>query len=86
MKPIFFGSSIFCCICMIIESIPNLNKKAKIAEKIFKILNLPKIARMDLRRFTNKKVAKLKQKKQHNCMKPSKMFYPGKDENNLFYY
>ena len=58
MKPIFFGSSIFCCICMIIESIPNLNKK----------------------------VAKLKQKKQHNCMKPSKMFYPGKDENNLFYY
>ena len=72
MKPIFFGSSIFCFICMIIES-PNLNKKAK-------------IARMDLRRFTNKKVAKLKQKKQHNCMKPSKMFYLGKDENNLFYY
>jgi len=55
MKPIFFGSSIFCFICMIIKSIPNLNKKAKIAEKIFKILNLPKIARMDLRRFTNKK-------------------------------
>ena len=55
MKPIFFGSSIFCSIGMIIESIPNVNKKAKIAEKIFKTLNLPKIARMDLRRFTNKK-------------------------------
>lgn len=86
MKPIFFGSSIFGSIGMIIESIPNVNKKAKIAEKIFKTLNLPKIARMDLRRFTNKKVAKLKQKKQHNCMKPSKIFYLGKDENNLFYY
>ena len=86
MKPIFFGSSIFCSIGMIIESIPNVNKKAKIAEKIFKTLNLPKIARMDLRRFTNKKVAKLKQKKQHNSVKPSKRFFPRKDENNLFYY
>ena len=86
MKPIFFGSSIFCSIGMIIESIPNVNKKAKIAEKIFKTLNLPKIARMDLRRFTNKKVAKLKQKKQHNSVKPSKRFFPGKNENNLFYY
>ena len=86
MKPIFFGSSIFCSIGMIIESIPNVNKKAKMAEKIFKTLNLPKIARMDLRRFTNKKVAKLKQKKQHNSVKPSKRFFPRKDENNLFYY
>ncbi|OTQ62371.1 putative type VI secretion system effector [Gilliamella apis] len=86
MKPIFFGSSIFCSIGMIIESIPNVNKKAKIAEKIFKTLNLPKIARMDLRRFTNKKVAKLKQKKQHNSVKPSKRFFLGKNENNLFYY
>ena len=86
MKPIFFGSSIFCSIGMIIESIPNVNKKAKIAEKIFKTLNLPKIARMDLRRFTNKKVAKLKQKKQHNSVKPSKRFFSGKNENNLFYY
>ncbi|OTQ69727.1 putative type VI secretion system effector, partial [Gilliamella apis] len=77
MKPIFFGSSIFCSIGMIIESIPNVNKKAKIAEKIFKTLNLPKIARMDLRRFTNKKVAKLKQKKQHNSVKPSKRFFLG---------
>ena len=70
---------------MIIES-PSINRKAKVAEKIFRALNFSKIARMDLRRFTNKKVSKLKQKKQRNCIKPSKIFYLGKDENNLFYY
>ena len=86
MKPIFFGSSIFCCVAMIIESIPSVNKKAKVAEKIFRALNFSKIVRMDLRRFTNKKVSKLKQKKQHNCIKPSKMFFSGKNENNFFYY
>lgn len=47
---------------MIIEFISSVNKKIKIAEKIFKTLSFPKIARMDLRHFTNKKVAKLKQK------------------------
>ena len=47
---------------MIIEFISNVIKKTKIAKKIFSALNLSKIARMDLKHFTNKKVAKLKQK------------------------
>jgi len=34
MKPIFFGSSIFCCVAMIIESIPSVNKKvSKLKQK-----------------------------------------------------
>ncbi|OCG22834.1 hypothetical protein A9G22_06405 [Gilliamella sp. App2-1] len=64
--------------------------KAKIAEQIFKALNWEKVSWIDLRRFTNKKVRKLRRQRKvkikNDKNQPTIRFFSMRDDNNLFYY
>ena len=66
----------------------SLTTKVKIAEQIFKALNLEKITRIDLRKKTNRKVRRLKRQGtyQSNSLKPKIILLTWMNDNYLFYY
>ncbi|OTQ27710.1 putative type VI secretion system effector [Gilliamella apicola] len=66
----------------------SLTTKVKIAEQIFKALNLEKLTRIDLRKKTNRKVRKLKRQGtyQSNSLKPKIILLTWMNDNYLFYY
>ncbi|WP_085165734.1 putative type VI secretion system effector [Gilliamella bombi] len=66
----------------------SFKTKVKIAEQTFKALNLKKISRLDLRKFTNRKCWKLKFQGKYNVndKKPNISYKIKVDDNNLFYY
>lgn len=66
----------------------SLTTKVKIAEQIFKALNLEKITRIDLRKKTNRKVRRLKRQGtyQLNSLKPKIILLTWMNDNYLFYY
>ncbi|WP_176701162.1 hypothetical protein, partial [Gilliamella sp. App6-5] len=81
-----FGT--FAVIGFIIALKDSFKTKVKIAEQIFKALNLKKISRLDLRKFTNRKCWKLKFQGKYNVndKKPNISYKIKVDDNNLFYY
>ena len=66
----------------------SLTTKVKIAEQIFKALNLEKLTRIDLRKKTNRKVRRLKRQGtyQSNSLKPKIILLTWTNDNYLFYY
>ena len=66
----------------------SLTTKVKIAEQIFKALNLEKLTRIDLRKKTNRKVRRLKRQGtyQSNSLKPKIILLTWMNDNYLFYY
>ncbi|WP_334323839.1 putative type VI secretion system effector [Gilliamella apicola] len=66
----------------------SLTTKVKIAEQIFKALNLEKLTRIDLRKKTNRKVRRLKRQGtyQLNSLKPKIILLTWMNDNYLFYY
>ncbi|WDM18290.1 hypothetical protein J4T76_09300 [Gilliamella sp. B3022] len=66
----------------------SFKTKVKIAEQIFITLNLQKISWVNLRKFTNKKIRKLKKqgKYQKNEKIPKKVFNTWSSDNFLYYY
>ncbi|OCG16449.1 hypothetical protein A9G24_04195 [Gilliamella sp. App6-5] len=86
MMALSFGT--FAVIGFIIALKDSFKTKVKIAEQIFKALNLKKISRLDLRKFTNRKCWKLKFQGKYNVndKKPNISYKIKVDDNNLFYY
>ncbi|OCG55460.1 hypothetical protein A9G48_06225 [Gilliamella sp. wkB18] len=83
---IVFGS--FAIISLIVALKDSFKTKVKIAEQIFRALNLQRISRIDLRRFTNKKVRKLKRQGKYteNKQTPKITYNSRIKDNHLFYY
>ena len=83
---IAFGLFIFIGLYMAIKD--SLTTKVKIAEQIFKALNLEKLTRIDLRKKTNRKVRRLKRQGtyQSNSLKPKIILLTWTNDNYLFYY
>ncbi len=82
----FFGSLTTLALYMAIKD--SLTTKVKIAEQIFKALNLEKLTRIDLRKKTNRKVRRLKRQGtyQSNSLKPKIILLTWTNDNYLFYY
>ena len=82
----FFGSVTTLGLYMAIKD--SLTTKVKIAEQIFKALNLEKLTRIDLRKKTNRKVRRLKRQGtyQSNSLKPKIILLTWMNDNYLFYY
>ena len=82
----FFGSVTTLGLYMAIKD--SLTTKVKIAEQIFKALNLEKLTRIDLRKKTNRKVRRLKRQGtyQSNSLKPKIILLTWTNDNYLFYY
>ena len=82
----FFGSVTTLGLYMAIKD--SLTTKVKIAEQIFKALNLEKLTRIDLRKKTNRKVRRLKRQGtyQLNSLKPKIILLTWMNDNYLFYY
>ncbi len=82
----FFGSLTTLALYMAIKD--SLTTKVKIAEQIFKALNLDKLTRIDLRKKTNRKVRRLKRQGtyQSNSLKPKIILLTWTNDNYLFYY
>lgn len=82
----FIGSITILGLYMAIKD--SLTTKVKIAEQIFKALNLEKLTRIDLRKKTNRKVRKLKRQGiyQSNSLKPKIILLTWMNDNYLFYY
>ena len=82
----FFGSLTTLALYMAIKD--SLTTKVKIAEQIFKALNLEKLTRIDLRKKTNRKVRRLKRQGtyQSNSLKPKIILLTWMNDNYLFYY
>ncbi|WP_334321123.1 putative type VI secretion system effector [Gilliamella apicola] len=82
----FFGSLTTLALYMAIKD--SLTTKVKIAEQIFKALNLEKLTRIDLRKKTNRKVRRLKRQGtyQLNSLKPKIILLTWMNDNYLFYY
>ncbi|KES19625.1 Curtovirus V2 protein [Gilliamella apicola SCGC AB-598-B02] len=83
---IAFGLFVFIGLYMAIKD--SLTTKVKIAEQIFKALNLEKLTRIDLRKKTNRKVRRLKRQGtyQSNSLKPKIILLTWMNDNYLFYY
>ena len=83
---IAFGLFVFIGLYMAIKD--SLTTKVKIAEQIFKALNLEKLTRIDLRKKTNRKVRRLKRQGtyQLNSLKPKIILLTWMNDNYLFYY
>ena len=83
---IAFGLFVFIGLYMAIKD--SLTTKVKIAEQIFKALNLEKLTRIDLRKKTNRKVRRLKRQGtyQSNSLKPKIILLTWTNDNYLFYY
>ncbi len=66
----------------------SLTTNVKIAEQIFKALNLEKVSRINLRKLTNKKIRKLKRqgKYQSDPYKPVINYNLTTEDNSLYYY
>ena len=82
----FIGSITILGLYMAIKD--SLTTKVKIAEQIFKALNLEKLTRIDLRKKTNRKVRRLKRQGtyQSNSLKPKIILLTWMNDNYLFYY
>ncbi|MCX8657396.1 hypothetical protein J3U08_11410 [Gilliamella sp. B2894] len=83
-----FTFGLFALAGLIIAIKDSFKTKVKIAEQIFNALNLPKISRIDLRKYTNRKCWKLKFQGKYtaNINKPKINYRIKICDNNLFYY
>ena len=83
-----FTFGLFALAGLIIAIKDSFKTKVKIAEQIFNALNLPKISRIDLRKYTNRKCWKLKFQGKYtaNNNKPKINYRIKVCDNNLFYY
>ena len=83
-----FAFGFFCFLGWYMLIKDSLTTNVKIAEQIFKALNLEKVSRINLRKLTNKKIRKLKRqgKYQSDPYKPVINYNLTTEDNSLYYY